>query len=237
MCVALLAVGTLAGCGGSNRETLNGSLICTEKPQNFAPTARPSHNVSIHNISGPQVNIPAVAEEGFFDWRVYFEVNRDAGSAGHVIQEVNHDCQVVRHGNLTSVEPPLRYWEAWPVDANQKYTRDYANGKTWDDRFGFNAEANHSKGFMESTAIVRFYEGDLPEHFVEGSVKYAGSLLASVSAPDFWEYEGTAHVMRLEWDLTSDDRNARWWQYTVQHGNQQRTDSWGKVPAAGVTLP
>ena len=125
------------------------------------------------------------------------------------------------------------------MDAGQIHTQEHVSGsKNWDDRFGHSAEASNSKGSLENTSILRFYEGELPGHFVVGGVQqYAGPLPASVTAPDFWEYRGTAHTINLEWDLTSSDKKDWWWQYTVRRGNQQRSESWGKVPPGGLSLP
>lgn len=224
----------LAGCERERWATLTESLICTEKPENFAPVSRTSYDVSIHNVAGPEVNIPAVPGEGFFNWRVAFEVERTNGASGHIIQEVNYNHKISLRGNEQQLT--LRFWEAWSVDQDQTYPneRDIVDGGgDWDDVFGYFGEARNSKGFVKSIAIVRFYEGDLPDHFAIGNVEIARGLPSSETSPDFWEYQGTAHTMGLEWDLTSSDEKDWWWQYTVRYGNQQRSQSWGQVPPTG----
>jgi predicted small lipoprotein YifL len=226
--------GTLTACGNKGWETLDDSLVCTDMPDDFVPTDRTSHNVKIVDYKGPEIHLSPGPGEPFFGWYVYFEVNRDSGDSGHIIQEVNHDHETYReNGALQSrPEPPLRYWEAWSVDQDEIHTQSHIEGEKWDDLFMHHGNPANSRGFHENTSIVRFYEGGLPDHFALGNVRYAGStLLSSETAPDFWEYKGTAHTFTLEWDLTGDKDNW-WWKYTVRRGDHQRSETWGNVKAA-----
>ncbi|MBN1875807.1 MAG: hypothetical protein JXA33_16405 [Anaerolineae bacterium] len=238
LCMGLVTTGMLVGCG-SGWETLDESILCTEKPENFAPLSRLSYDVTIHDVQGPTVNLPPAVGQDFFEWFVFFKVDRTAGESGYIIQEVNHDFKSYRSdGSLqAAATPPLRYWEVWVVDKDQIHTHGHLSETSWDDYFFQRGNPSHSKGYVENTSIVRFYEGILPDCFVADSIAYAGSLSASETAPDFWEYSGTVHALRLEWDLTASDEQNWWWRYTVRRGNQQRSESWGKIPTDGLALP
>jgi YD repeat-containing protein len=227
---------TLIACSSDGWETLGGSVICTEVPEEFDPTHRESYDVTIVDQRGPTVHLPPSTNEGFFEWYVYFEVQRDGGESGYIIQEVNHNHRSWRKNGEIQAEahPPLRYWEAWAVDTGKVHTQNRSNGvREWDDLFIHYGNPANSKGYNENTSIVRFYEGELPDHFASGGVSsYAGAnMLASETVPNFWEYQGTAHTFRLDWDLTGDKKDW-WWKYTVRRGDQRKSESWGNVNAA-----
>lgn len=169
-----------------------------------------SQNPAIETLYGGPTDLGC----GGVEWLVQFKLPKKAEGDGWIIQQVQRSYDI-RKKDGSVADPKLNapknpYWEAWPVKKGAILTANRydatADGRTYDDSFDQPPRPN-LKGTFTVVALVKFYEVNLPAHFMKQNPDTrAEDLYSTTMKPAFWDDTGTVHNMTMRWDCT-DEQN------------------------------
>lgn len=176
------------------------------------PTA--SQNPKINTLYGGPKDLGC----GGMEWLVEFELPKEAGSDGWIVQQVQRSYDIrLPDGKVADPKlnaPKAPFWEAWPVKkgavrASNRYNAT-SDGRTYDDSFDQPKRPN-LKGVFNVVALVKFYElTTLPTDFIkQNPLTRAEDLPSTTTKPPFWDNTGTVHNLTVTWDCTDPKKGTK----------------------------
>lgn len=159
------------------------------------------------------VSGPTPSDCGGFKWIVQWKLDQPSTQGGWVIQKVEmpddaKDCsdKLVDRKKVGGFQPDwFPFWEAWPINKNQKVTTYAEGGDLEDDTFSEPSVGSDSKGPATLKGTPEFYEGlTLPPSFKVTNKPPTGILPTTKSAPTLTGGTGSiSHSITAAWDCCS----------------------------------
>jgi hypothetical protein len=141
---------------------------------------------------------------GEFQQYVTFELEEPAPSDGYIIQRITARVEATWVKGREPDFDSITYYEAWEVRAGETTPVDYnrVNGSVYNDIWDLSwvDPFRWRNGNWGVEGVVRFYIGELPDHFAVGNVEEAGDLPSSERRPGYWTDFGTGRFFCMYWD-------------------------------------
>ena len=193
------------GNGGPDVETPSLSPIESETPlpMDSSKTATPP------KLSKRDESPAAGTTCGGFKWIIQWVLDKPSPKGGWVVQKVrnSHDIKDCDGKALDASKLPFQlswypFWEAWPINKDQKVTTYAEKGDKEDDTFSSGGTGDGTKGTRTITGDAEFYEGlTLPDTFKVTDKAPTFILPTTKSAPTLSGGTGSiSHNIKATWN-------------------------------------